>query len=100
VLPSQANQNKAEERQGKSDKMPLKVLVIGAGVCGPAFATMLHRSDPGHQITIVERAEKLRESGLQIDLRSQGIPIVQKMGCKYFSFSSPGCWHLMEILSL
>ncbi|RWA13147.1 hypothetical protein EKO27_g1963 [Xylaria grammica] len=63
--------------------MPLKVLIIGAGVCGPAFATLLRRADPSlsaYEITIIERAPKLRETGLQIDLRSQGIPIVRKMG--------------------
>ncbi|KAI0969658.1 FAD/NAD(P)-binding domain-containing protein [Xylaria arbuscula] len=63
--------------------MPLKVLVIGAGVCGPAFATLLRRADPSgsnYEITVVERAERLRETGLQIDLRSHGIPIVRKMG--------------------
>ncbi|KAI1811048.1 FAD/NAD(P)-binding domain-containing protein [Poronia punctata] len=59
---------------------PLKILVIGAGVCGPAFATMMRRADPSHQITIIERADKLRETGLQIDLRAQGIDIVRKMG--------------------
>ncbi|KAI3324185.1 FAD/NAD(P)-binding domain-containing protein [Xylariaceae sp. AK1471] len=60
--------------------MPLKVLIIGAGVCGPAFATLLQRADPSHEITIIERADKLRETGLQIDLRAQGIPVVRKMG--------------------
>ncbi|KAI0420951.1 hypothetical protein F5X98DRAFT_331048 [Xylaria grammica] len=66
--------------------MPLKVLIIGAGVCGPAFATLLRRADPSlsaYEITIIERAPKLRETGLQIDLRSQGIPIVRKMGCEF-----------------
>ncbi|KAI8625930.1 FAD/NAD(P)-binding domain-containing protein [Xylariaceae sp. FL1651] len=60
--------------------MPLKVLVVGAGVCGPAFAALLHRANPSHEITIIERSDGLRQSGLQIDLRSQGIPIVRKMG--------------------
>ncbi|KAI0534455.1 FAD/NAD(P)-binding domain-containing protein [Xylaria digitata] len=60
--------------------MPLKVLIIGAGVCGPAFATLLQRADSSHEITIIERAPRMRESGLQIDLRAQGIPIVRKMG--------------------
>ncbi|KAI1353916.1 FAD/NAD(P)-binding domain-containing protein [Xylaria sp. FL0043] len=63
--------------------MPLKILIIGAGVAGPAFATLLRRADPSettYEITIVERAPKLRETGLQIDLRSHGIPIVRKMG--------------------
>lgn len=65
--------------------MPLKILVIGAGVCGPAFAALLRRADPEmskYEITVVERAAKLRETGLQIDLRAQGIPIVRKMGCE------------------
>ncbi|KAI0430511.1 FAD/NAD(P)-binding domain-containing protein [Xylaria sp. FL1042] len=63
--------------------MPLRILIIGAGVCGPAFAALLRRADPSetmYEITIVERAPKLRETGLQIDLRSHGIPIVRKMG--------------------
>ncbi|KAI1758487.1 FAD/NAD(P)-binding domain-containing protein [Xylaria castorea] len=63
--------------------MPLKVLIIGAGVCGPAFATMLRRGDPDMQkydeITVIERASKLRE-GLQIDIRAQGISVMRKMG--------------------
>ncbi|KAI0450223.1 FAD/NAD(P)-binding domain-containing protein [Xylaria acuta] len=63
--------------------MPLRVLIIGAGVCGPAFATLLRRADPDmerYEITVVERAPKLRDTGLQIDLRAQGIPVVRKMG--------------------
>jgi len=72
--------------------MPLNVLVVGAGVCGPAFAAMLRQADPAHRITIVERAERLRESGLQVDLRSQGIPIVAKMGCE--------CFFLFKVMAL
>ncbi|KAI1267983.1 FAD/NAD(P)-binding domain-containing protein [Xylariaceae sp. FL1019] len=60
--------------------MPLKILIIGAGVCGPALATLLTRADPHHSITIIERSPTLRKSGLQIDLRAHGVPIVQKMG--------------------
>ncbi len=66
--------------------MPLKVLIIGAGVCGPALATLLRRADPSastYDITVVERAAKLRDTGLQIDLRAHGIPIVRKMGCEF-----------------
>ncbi|KAI0545152.1 FAD/NAD(P)-binding domain-containing protein [Xylaria curta] len=63
--------------------MPLKVLIIGAGVCGPALATMLRRADPDmekyEEITVIERAPKLRE-GLQIDIRAQGISVMRKMG--------------------
>ncbi|KAI1174681.1 FAD/NAD(P)-binding domain-containing protein [Nemania sp. FL0916] len=60
--------------------MPLKILIIGAGICGPALAALLRRADPEHEITVVERAPKLRDNGLQIDLRAQGIPVVRKMG--------------------
>ncbi|KAI1743025.1 FAD/NAD(P)-binding domain-containing protein [Xylaria scruposa] len=63
--------------------MPLKVLIIGAGVCGPALATMLRRADPDmekyEEITVIERAPKLRD-GLQIDIRAQGISVMRKMG--------------------
>ncbi|KAI1131159.1 FAD/NAD(P)-binding domain-containing protein [Nemania abortiva] len=63
--------------------MPLNILVIGAGVCGPAFVALLRRADPelkAYEITVIERAAKLREGGLQIDLRAQGISVVRKMG--------------------
>ncbi|KAI2628708.1 FAD/NAD(P)-binding domain-containing protein [Hypoxylon sp. NC1633] len=59
--------------------MPLKVLVIGAGICGPAFATLLRRADPENSITVVERHSGIRHSGLQIDLRSWGVPMMQRL---------------------
>lgn len=61
-------------------KTSLNILIVGAGVCGPAFALMLMRSNPCHSITIVERAAALRTGGQQIDLKSQGIPITKKLG--------------------
>ncbi|KAI0185549.1 hypothetical protein EV127DRAFT_196031 [Xylaria flabelliformis] len=71
--------------------MPLKVLIIGAGVCGPALATMLRRADPDmekyEEITVIERAPKLRE-GLQIDIRAQGISVMRKMGREFYFLSS------------
>lgn len=60
--------------------MPLKILIIGAGICGPAMATLLRRSDPGHSVTIVERYPEIRHNGLQIDLRAWGIPIMKRLG--------------------
>ncbi|KAI1141463.1 FAD/NAD(P)-binding domain-containing protein [Hypoxylon sp. FL0543] len=60
--------------------MPLKVLIIGAGICGPAFATMLRRSDPESNITVLERHPGIRHNGLQIDLRAWGVPIMKRMG--------------------
>ncbi|KAI0593583.1 monooxygenase [Biscogniauxia sp. FL1348] len=60
--------------------MPLDVLIVGAGVAGPALAFLLLRADPSHTITVIERAPALRQDGLQIDLRAQGLPVVRKMG--------------------
>ncbi|KAH9997386.1 FAD/NAD(P)-binding domain-containing protein [Xylariaceae sp. FL0662B] len=60
--------------------MPLKILIIGAGVCGPALALLLRRSNPDHKITVVERYPGLRPNGLQIDLRAQGIEVVRRLG--------------------
>lgn len=63
---------------------PFKILVIGAGVCGPAFAALLRRVESegsaAYDITIIERMPGLREAGLQIDLRAQGIAVARKMG--------------------
>ena len=59
--------------------MPLNVLIVGAGVCGPALAILLHGSDHRHNITVVERSSSLRLAGQQIDLKAQGIPIMRKM---------------------
>ncbi|KAI0888381.1 FAD/NAD(P)-binding domain-containing protein [Annulohypoxylon maeteangense] len=60
--------------------MPLKVLIVGAGICGPAMALMLRRSDPENSVTIVERYPGIRHNGLQIDLRAWGVPIMKRLG--------------------
>ncbi|KAL5422020.1 hypothetical protein PMIN07_008027 [Paraphaeosphaeria minitans] len=60
--------------------MPLKILIVGAGVAGPALAFLLQRADPLHHITVIERASALRATGLQLDFKAQGMPIVRKMG--------------------
>lgn len=60
--------------------MPLNVLIVGAGVCGPAIAMLLQRSNPQHNITIVERSSTLRSTGQQIDLKNQAPHILRKMG--------------------
>lgn len=60
--------------------MPLNILVVGAGCCGPAFATLLLRADPSHRVTVVERAAAMRTAGQQIDLRAQGITVMRKLG--------------------
>lgn len=62
---------------------PLRVLISGAGIAGPALAYWLTRLPaplPGCDITIVERHPRLRSSGQQIDLRGQGIAAMRRMG--------------------
>ncbi|KAJ4392966.1 hypothetical protein N0V93_002170 [Gnomoniopsis smithogilvyi] len=63
--------------------MPLKILILGAGVAGPALAAML-LSNPtsarSYHIKIVERSPSLRRGGQQIDIRAQGIPVVKRLG--------------------
>ncbi|KAI1324331.1 hypothetical protein F5Y16DRAFT_381188 [Xylariaceae sp. FL0255] len=59
----------------------LKILIIGAGVCGPALATLLRNAEETPtEITIIDRSPSLRTGGQQIDFRAQGIPILRKMG--------------------
>ncbi|KAK7735648.1 hypothetical protein SLS53_007388 [Cytospora paraplurivora] len=57
---------------------PLKVLIVGGGIAGPALAFWLHKLDC--DITIVERAPALRATGQQIDLRGEAITIIRRMG--------------------
>lgn len=58
----------------------LNILIVGAGVAGPALALLLHRADPDHTITIAERWPSLRAAGQQIDLRAGGLRIIGRMG--------------------
>ncbi|KAK1849602.1 oxidoreductase [Colletotrichum chrysophilum] len=60
--------------------MPLKILISGAGVAGPSLSLFLLRANPLHHVTIIERSPTLRKGGQQIDLRGQGIPVMQKLG--------------------
>lgn len=57
---------------------PLKVLIVGGGITGPALAHWLSKLDC--DITIVERAPDLRASGQQIDLRGEGVTVMRRMG--------------------
>ncbi|KAI0383459.1 hypothetical protein F5Y04DRAFT_26352 [Hypomontagnella monticulosa] len=57
---------------------PLKILICGGGISGPALAFWLSRT--GHRVVIVERFPALRATGAQIDLRAQGIQVVKRMG--------------------
>ncbi|OTA68518.1 putative monooxygenase [Hypoxylon sp. EC38] len=57
---------------------PLRILICGGGVGGPALAFWLARS--GYHVVIVERYPALRATGAQVDLREQGIHVVKRMG--------------------
>jgi 2-polyprenyl-6-methoxyphenol hydroxylase-like FAD-dependent oxidoreductase len=59
--------------------MPLNVLIVGAGVCGPALAILLQGSKLSHKITVVERFPALRAAGQQIDVKNQGVEILKRM---------------------
>ena len=60
--------------------MVLRVLIVGAGICGPALAILLQGSNPKHKITILERSPSLRLTGQQIDLKTEAPHILTKMG--------------------
>jgi 2-polyprenyl-6-methoxyphenol hydroxylase-like FAD-dependent oxidoreductase len=57
---------------------PLKVLIVGGGIAGPALAHWLSRI--GADITVIERSPDIRASGQQVDLRAQGVTMMKKMG--------------------
>lgn len=57
---------------------PLRILICGGSVAGPALAHWLWRL--GHAVTVLERAPSLRTAGQQVDLRGQGVQVMKKMG--------------------
>lgn len=56
----------------------LNILISGAGIAGPATAFWLSRL--GHKCTIIERFPGIRENGLQIDIRKEGVEAMRRMG--------------------
>ncbi|KAK2003337.1 FAD/NAD(P)-binding domain-containing protein [Colletotrichum falcatum] len=60
--------------------MSLKILVSGGGVAGPAFSALLLGANLSASITVAERSQALRLGRQQINIRRQGIPIIQKIG--------------------
>ncbi|WP_406636188.1 FAD-dependent oxidoreductase [Amycolatopsis sp. WGS_07] len=55
-----------------------EALVCGAGVAGCASAYWLRRS--GYDVTVVERADRLRNGGQAIDIRGVALEVVERMG--------------------
>ncbi|MET8830473.1 FAD-dependent monooxygenase [Streptomyces sp. NPDC004610] len=58
--------------------MPLKVLVSGASIAGPALALWLSRY--GAEVTVVERAPALRRGGQLVDLRGVSRESIRRLG--------------------
>ncbi|AKJ13570.1 FAD-dependent oxidoreductase [Streptomyces incarnatus] len=56
----------------------MKVLISGASVAGPALAFLLHRD--GHEVTVVERAPALRDSGYAVDFRGAAFDALADLG--------------------
>ncbi|MEU0003673.1 FAD-dependent monooxygenase [Streptomyces sp. NPDC006314] len=56
----------------------MKVLISGASVAGPALAWFLHRD--GHEVTVVERAPALRDSGYAVDFRGAAFEVLRELG--------------------
>lgn len=54
------------------------VLISGASVAGPALAYFLHRD--GYDVTVIERASHLRDSGYPVDFRGQALDVLEEMG--------------------
>jgi 2-polyprenyl-6-methoxyphenol hydroxylase-like FAD-dependent oxidoreductase len=55
-----------------------RVLISGAGIGGPALAFWLVRR--GFEVTVVERADALREAGYKVDVRGSATEVLRKMG--------------------
>ncbi|MFF3485431.1 FAD-dependent monooxygenase [Streptomyces sp. NPDC002701] len=55
-----------------------RVLISGAGICGPALAYWLHRS--GFEVTVVEKAGGVRDGGYPVDVRGTAAEVVRRMG--------------------
>lgn len=59
---------------------PLRVLISGASVAGPALAYWLKRMGVPCSVTVVERAARLRTEGQGIDIHDAARDVVKRMG--------------------
>jgi 2-polyprenyl-6-methoxyphenol hydroxylase-like FAD-dependent oxidoreductase len=53
-------------------------LISGASIAGPVLAYWL--AEAGWDVTVVERAERLRTSGYPVDIRGTAVEVIQRMG--------------------
>jgi 2-polyprenyl-6-methoxyphenol hydroxylase-like FAD-dependent oxidoreductase len=54
------------------------VLISGAGVAGPSLACWLSRY--GYEVTVVEQADRLRDTGAAVDFRGDQMALLERMG--------------------
>jgi len=58
--------------------MAHRILISGAGIAGPALACWL--VDAGWDVTVVERDERLRDDGQNVDVRGAGREAARRLG--------------------
>ncbi|KAF9523148.1 hypothetical protein CPB83DRAFT_863388 [Crepidotus variabilis] len=58
----------------------LQVLISGAGIGGPVAAYWLAKA--GHDVTVIERAPMLRKEGQTVDIRKEGLKVIEWMGIR------------------
>ena len=55
-----------------------KILVVGAGIAGPAVCYWLRRF--GFSPTLIEKSSTVRKNGIGLDIRGSALDVVKKMG--------------------
>ncbi|AQA03000.1 oxidoreductase [Mycobacterium sp. MS1601] len=55
-----------------------RALISGASIAGPVLAFWL--AEAGWEVTVVERAERLRTSGYPVDVRGTAVDVIRRMG--------------------
>ena len=63
---------------GAGRRSPLRVAIVGAGVAGPAAATLLARQ--GHHVDVFERATPLAPVGAGLLLQPTGMHVLHRLG--------------------
>lgn len=58
----------------------LDILIVGTSIAGPAFASFLLLSPLKVNITLLERAPRVRPEGQNIDIRGIGIDSIRRLG--------------------
>lgn len=76
----------------------MKVLVVGAGPAGLSFATLLARSDPAHDITVIERSPDGEDPGWGVTLRTHALSFLdldKKLSPQMLN--GRACWYRGEL---